>query len=458
MIRQRMKVRGIRRRRGLREALAGTAAFCAVAALPGQALAAGTPSPYVFDTAAKPVKGAASTADAPALSAGATYKDSIKPKGKQYYRLDLDARTNAYVSAVAVPKLGTKVGLGDEIKVSVLDRDSSSCDSGDDVAFGSAEYPRPLSTYGARLIEQGASNCQEAGTYYVLVERDTAATSTPEDWDLEIRYQSEPGLKSAGPTAAPSVWPSTSPAPPAGGPRKRAGGTGFNDATGLTTGEWTDEIKSGESRFYRVPVDWGQQIFSDVDLHSATGDKTGFVGSALAYTLYNPARGFVQSGDSVSYDGKQKTAAMDPLPPVTYENRFDSSSGEKDMQLAGWYYLRLTLSPQVGQIFGNTAYGVTLRVTVKGAAKQTGPDYAGTTSDFKVSEGDQEAAANGQSGPQAKQSGAMKTLAAAGIGAGTVLVLGLGVWTLVARRRAADGRPSAPEQRQTQEYGPPSAW
>lgn len=439
--------------------LAGTAALCAVAGVPGQALAAGTPSPYVFDAAAKPVKGAVSTADAPALSAGATYKDSIKPKGKQYYRLDLDAKTNAYVSAVAVPKLGTKVGTGDDIKVSVLDRDSSSCDSGDNVTFGSAEYPRPLSTYGARLIEEGSSSCQEAGTYYVLVERGSAATSTPEDWDLEIRYQSEPGLKAAGPTAAPESWPSATPAPPTGGPQKRRGGTGFNDATGLNTGEWRDEIKPGESLFYRVPVDWGQQIFSDVDLHSTTGGKNGFVGSALAFTLYNPARGFVQGGDSVSYDGKQKTAAMDPLPPVKYENRFSSRSGDGDMQLAGWYYLRLTLSPEVGKTFGNKAYGVTLRVNVKGT-KEAGPAYAGAATDFGVSEGDQEAAASGQSGPEADKSSTMKTVAAAGIGAGTVLVLGLGVWTLLARRRAGAGAgqtpvPPAPQQ---QGYGPPSGW
>ncbi|MFF0745027.1 hypothetical protein ACFYVL_31965 [Streptomyces sp. NPDC004111] len=491
MIRQRSKIRWLRSRRGLRGMLAGAAALCAVsgqAGQAGQALAAGTPAPYAFDKAAQPVKGTAGTADAPALAAGATYRDSIKPKSKQYYRLDLDATTNSYVSAVAVPRTGTKVGIGDDLKVSVLDRDSSSCDLGDNVTFGSAEYPRPLSTYGARLIDKGSSSCQKAGTYYVLVERGSGAKSSQEDWDLEIRHQSEPGLRSAGPTAAPSTWPSTSPDPPTGGPQNRKGGTGFNDATGLTAGEWRDGIKPGESLFYRVPVDWGQQIFSDVDLHSAPGGKNGFVGSALSFALYNPARGFVKGSD-FSYDGKQKTAAMDPLPPVKYENRFTSRSGDGDMQLAGWYYLRVTLSPQVGTTFGNAAYGMTLRVNVTGT-KEPGPAYAGAASDFGVSDDDREAAANGQSVPQAERSGTMKTVAAAGIGAGTVLVLGLGVWTLVARRRAAGPVPSHPAQvrqtqplqqgvpqqavpqpgvpqqqgqgqqppQQAQGYGPPSAW
>ncbi|MFJ6696710.1 hypothetical protein ACIQM4_11615 [Streptomyces sp. NPDC091272] len=440
---------------GLGRVLAGAAALCAVVALPGQALAAGEPAPYVFDTAAEPVSGSVSTADAPALTAGATYKDSIGPKGKRYYRLDLDAKSNAYVSAVAVPRNGPKVGIGDGLKVSVLDRGNTSCDSGDNVGFGSAEFARPISTYAARTIEEGASSCQEAGTYYVLVERTTADGSAPDDWPLEIRYQSEPGLKTAGPTEAPESWPSASPAPPVGGPQKRHGGTGFNDATGLDTGEWRDEIRPGQSLFYRVPLDWGQQIFSDIDLHSAVGTKNGFVGSAVSFDLYNPARGFVQAASSMSYDGKQKTAAMDPLPPVAYENRFTSSSGDGDMRLAGWYYLRVSLSPKVGTTFGDTAYGLTLRVSVKGD-KGKGPAYAGTPGDFGVSDDDRDAAARGQSGAQAAKSGTMKLVAGAGIGTGTVLVLALGVWTLLARHRAAAAegnpphrnaqRPGAPQQ------------
>ncbi|MFI5809121.1 hypothetical protein [Streptomyces sp. NPDC051561] len=444
------------RGRRLRGALAGTAALCVVVGLPGQALAAGGPGSYVFDTEAEATRGAATTADAPALKAGATYKDSIEPKGKQYYRLDLDAKTNAYVSAVAVPKAGTKVKYGDDLKVSVLDRNNSSCDSGDSVSFGSsAEFPRPLSTYAARLLKEGSSSCQKAGAYYVLVERGSSATSTPEDWELEIRYQSEPGLKAAGPTEAPESWPSASPAPPTGGPQPRKGGTGFNDATGLTSGEWRDEIKPGQSLFYRVPVDWGQQIFSDVDLHSTDGGKNAYVGGALDFALYNPARGLVQD-ESGTYDGKQKSTSMDPLRPVAYENRFDSGSGDKDMQLAGWYYLRVSMNPKVGQAFGEKPYGLTLRVNVTGQ-KQAGPDYAAPSTDFGVTEDDREAASSGQSGSAAEQSSTMKTVAAAGIGAGTVLVLGLAVWMLVARRKAS-AEPPVPPQQSQQGFGPPTGW
>ncbi|WP_433546668.1 hypothetical protein ACQPZG_17390 [Streptomyces sp. CA-294286] len=426
-------------RRALREVLAGTAALCVVAGFPGQAWAVDEPAPYVFAPTAQPVRGAVSTAEAPPLAAGGTYKDSIEPKGKRFYRLDLDARTNAYVSAVAVPKPGAEVGSGDDLKVSVLDRDSSSCDPGDRVSLGGSDaYARPLSTYAGRLIKEGSRSCQGAGTYYVLVERGGSAKSAPENWDLEIRHQSEPGLKAAGPTEAPKSWPSASPAPPTGGPQQRDGGTGFNDATGLTTGEWSDRIGPGESLFYRVPVDWGQQIFTDIDLHSAVGDKKGAVGSALSFALFNPARGFVQQASPLLYDGKQKSAAMSPLPPVAYQNRFTSRSGDKDMQLAGWYYLRVTLNPKVGEVFGDQPYGMTLRVGVEGD-RSGAPAYAEAAGDFGVSDEDRQAAAGGLSETQEKRNGTMRVVAAAGIGSGTVLVLGLGVWTLLARRRAGTG-------------------
>ncbi|MFF1955876.1 hypothetical protein ACFVWX_02575 [Streptomyces sp. NPDC058220] len=456
-----------------RVALAGAAAMCAMVALPGQAWAAGEPNPYVFQPEAKQITGATTTSDAKPLDPGSTYRDSIGPGGKLIYRLDLDAKTNAYVSAVAVPKLGTKVAFGDKIEVSLQNRQGNDCSS-NDARFGtSGEYPRPLAAYAYRLIEKGAYSCQEEGPYFVVIERTSEAGSTPDPWDLEIRHVSEPGLKEAGPTQAPSVWPSASPVPVGGAPRVREGGTSFYDAKGLAQGEWTAKIEPGASLFYRVPVDWGQQLYASADLGSSDGE--GFVSGAFAVSLYNPARGLVDSSDSVSYDGKQKTTALDPLPPVAYENRFGFSTGDKDMRFAGWYYLRVSLHPEVAEKFGAKPYGLTLRVNVKGQAR-SGPGYAGPAGDFTVTPEKLDDASNGQSGADVARSDMMQLVAAAGIGAGTVLVLGLGVWTLLARRRADQGagQSQGPDQgqgqlpgqgpadaptRPTHQYGPPpSGW
>ncbi|MCX4824410.1 hypothetical protein OG883_32060 [Streptomyces sp. NBC_01142] len=424
------------RGRGGRVTLAAMAAMCAVAALPGQSWAAGEPNPYAFDSEAKPVQGSPVNSDGPPLTAGSTYKDTIKPGEKRYYRVDLDAKTNAYISAVAVPKLATKVAYADKLAVSVEDRSGAKCGD-DDAMFGSATYARPVAAYADRTIDKESSTCQEAGAYYVLLERSSEATSTPEAWDVEIRFASEPGLKSAAPTAPPESWPSASPAAPAGGPEKRPGGTSFTDATSLKQGEWQDAITPGRTLFYRVPVNWGQQIFASADLGtSATADGTQSVTNAFVLSLYNPARGSVQNESSVYYDGKQKSVALEPLPPVAYENRYDSDNATSAMRFAGWYYLSVTLNPEVGAEFGKKAIPLTLRVNVQGEAKAA-PAYAGPAGDFEVTQDDQEAADSGKSAPEVAKSDTMQLVAAAGIGAGTVLVLGLGAWVLLARRRTA---------------------
>ncbi|MEU1890966.1 hypothetical protein [Streptomyces pristinaespiralis] len=428
----------MKRQRGrARVALAGAAALCAVAALPGQSWAAGRPSPYVFDTGAEPVKGTPVNINGPRLTAGSVYKDSIEPGEKRYYRIDLDARSNAYVSAVAVPRLGTKVTYADELKVSIEDTSGTECSDGE-ARFGSAAYARPVADYASRRIEKGSSSCQEAGAYYVLLERDSDAGSTPEPWDVELRFASEPALKPAGPTAAPENWPSASPAAPAGGPQKRHGGTSFHDSTSLKQGEWQDSIKPGETLFYRVPVDWGQQLFAGADLaNSPSGDTTKSVTNALVLALYNPARGFVDDESGMYYDGKQKSISLDPLAPVAYENRYGSADATSAMRFAGWYYLSVTLSPEIEEAYGSDAVPLTLRVNVKGKAKAA-PAYAGPAGDFRVTDDDQAAAESGASAEEAAKSDTMVVVAAAGIGAGTVLVLGLGVWTLLARRRAPE--------------------
>ncbi|MFF3755066.1 hypothetical protein ACFYYH_32275 [Streptomyces sp. NPDC002018] len=444
-------------------AMCAVAALCAVVAVPERAWAA-EPSPYVFDPEARRIEGAATTSDARPLDSGATYRDSIEPGGTLVYRLDLDATANAYVSAVAVPPLGTTVAYGDRIKVSLQDRRGGDCSS-NDAQFGSAgRFPRPLAAYAYRTIENGARSCQEAGPYYVVVERTGENTSTPEPWELEIRHVTEPGLTASGPSEAPSEWPSASPAPAGGTPREREGGTSFFDAEALADGEWTARIEPGESLFYKVPVDWGQQLFAGADLGSSDG--RGFVSGALTMSLYNPARGLVDSTGSMSYNGKQKTTALDPLPPVAYENRFGSRTGDKEMRFAGWYYLRVSLNPQVGEEFGDKPYGLTMQVNVEGRAT-AGPGYDGPAGDFAVSGG-----GPGDPGGVSGDGGTMALVAAGGIGAGTVLVLGLGVWTLLARRaERRRGRgpgtgtgtvemptQTTPPTQPTRSYGPPSAW
>ncbi|WJV47514.1 hypothetical protein [Streptomyces flavofungini] len=474
----------------------GAAASGVAAARPGQTAVEESPDPYAFDRDVKEVDGAASTSGSRTLVPGATYRSAIGHPGggdedgagssgpstgsggsggsgstgsELYYRLELDAKDSAYVSVTALPGPRGRVVYEDGIRVSVQDADGFICDQGS-VLIGRAQSPRPLTASAKRQIGADQKKCQTAGTYYAVVERTTNSRSrvsstpqkpsSPEDWDLELYVASEPALAKAGPTTPPQDTDSTpQQQPPAGAPMPRAGGSSFGTARALGKGVWGDRVRAGQTRFYRVPLDWGQRLSATLELGSGT--RTGdFVTSALTMELFNPVRGPVVDYD-IPYDGRQKSMALAPLPPVAYENRyapFDRTSG---MRFAGWYYLVVHLDPDVGKRFGVAETGLTLRVGVEGQ-RRPAPAYAGAArpaDGFGVTERDEDAARNGAAGsaggggsarrePGSDGSAAasegdtaMKVLAAAGFGTGTVLLAVLGVWRAVSRRRL--GRVSA---------------
>ncbi|MFF9148750.1 hypothetical protein ACF1BN_28235 [Streptomyces sp. NPDC014861] len=413
--------------------LTAAAAVGTLTALPAWAADGAAIPPYAFDPAAQRIQGAASSADADPLELGRTYRDTLKKDGKVYYRLNLDTTRNSYVSAVAVPKPGGKAAYGDGFRIAIQDGSGNECGY-QEVNFAAGDHVRPLTGYARRIVDPDESYCQDAGTYYVLVERESDADSAPDDWELELQHVDEPLLSKNGPDKLPESWPSGTPAPPAGGPKERQGGAGFHTAVSLQEGEWRADVRPGQTLFWRVPVDWGQQIFATAELGSSSaGDE--LVGNALALGLDNPARGFVDLRTE-SYRGKPATVALAPQRPVAHENRSSYETATNGMRFAGWYYLTATLSPEIAQEYGDGPLPLILRVTVRGDKKQ-GPGYAGDPGVFQVTGDDRKAAANGATGAEAKSADSgMVALAAGGLGLGTVLLVGLGAWTLLARRRA----------------------
>ncbi|MEV1020038.1 hypothetical protein [Streptomyces sp. NPDC050264] len=467
-------------------AVAAGAGLCAVLALPGAAVAADGSDPYVYAKGAQKIRGTQNSTDAPRLSTGRTYRSSLGSgaSGAAYYRVELDGAANAYLSVVAVPSLArdVKVAYSDGITVTLQDRSGNRCDS-ERATFRSGAFPRPLAAVAERLVRPGRMRCQSAGTYYVVVERKADADSTHEAWGLELRVATEPGLVSATPGEGPKAWPSASVQPPSGKATRRSGGTGFNDAVAMSAGVWKDGIRPGQSHFYRVPVNWGQQLFLDAELGSSAGDgsRHGFVTGALDMELYNPARASVVSKEA-SYTGDPTSTTFEPLPPVAYENRYLMRGDQAAMRLAGWYYLKVTLNPAMAEKFGDKESGLTLRVTLDGDERRA-PDYVRDPGDFQVTAEDREAAEQGEggavwegpgatdgadggghgtesagagtggasSGTGAADSGSssassaasstssgngpMVLLGVAGISTGSALVLWLGVWRVVAVRR-----------------------
>ncbi|MGN9819954.1 hypothetical protein ACTMUQ_32030 [Streptomyces sp. SD11] len=458
-----------------RTVLAGAAALLSVVAPAGQAMtatAADTPPPYRFAADAERIEGATNIADAVRLTPGTYYRSTIRDNGKLYYGLRLDDAStesstssasgvsdashasSAYVSATAVPKPGTKVTYSDGLKVSLQDSDGHRCFSGDAgiARFGPTESPRPLTAWASRRAGPGAYTCKGAGTYTVLVERTSGPGSSLDDWELELQYVSEPALEEVTSTAAPRVWDSASPQMLDGLARTREGGTSFSGARSLEQGVWKDGIRAGQTLFYRVPVDWGQQLDATAELGPADGD--GYLGNALVMALHNPVRALVDDAD-VGYDGSRKRTGLEPLPPVAYENRFAVDDQAGGMRFAGWYYLVVHLAEEMSDKFGDGPFELTLRVRVRGTAGEA-PAYSGAAVPrdvFEVTAKDKDAAASGSAatggdggdgGGSSSENIAMKAVAVGGIGTGSVLVLGLVMWTVVARRRAgADARERA---------------
>lgn len=414
------------------------------AVVPGQAAlaaagASGTavsPSPYAFADGARSIEGARSTADAKLLTPGTAYKSSLPSSGKVSYRLQLDATSNAYVSVTAVPSSGSTVSVIDGLKVSVEDDEGTPCSS-DTASFGAARSPHPIAAWGRREISPTKPLCREAGNYYVSVERadPKGEGSSPGAWDLELVAMTEPRTAKTGSTSAPEVWNSASPQPLQGEAERRRGGAGFAGATPLDQGVWRDDILPGQTLFYEVPVDWGQQLHVTAELGSSASGGTGYTPDALDLALYNPARGPV-ADVGVGYDGGQKSGSLPPLPPVDHANRYAVIGQVGAMRFAGSYYLVAHLAESVAGTFGDGPFKMTLRVRVSGAARG-GPDYVGESEPkgvFEVSEQDREAAAEGVAGGDDT---AMRIVAVGGIGTGSALLVGLGVWTVVARRRNA---------------------
>ncbi|MFF6875025.1 hypothetical protein ACFY9S_06775 [Streptomyces sp. NPDC012474] len=407
------------------------------AAAPGPAAAAGkasgTPSPYAFADGAQSVEGASSTGNAAPLEPGGTYKSSLPGSGKVSYRLDLDAVSNAYVSVTAVPSPDSTVSVIDGVKVTVQDAEGNTC-SVDNTSFGAARSPHPIAAWGMREISPGKPLCRKAGAYYVSVERvdPDGEGSSPDAWDLELLAMTEPHTAKAGPTSAPEVWNSATPQPLPGQAERRKGGAGFTGATPIGQGAWQDDIRPGQTLFYAVPVDWGQQISATAELGSTDSGGTGYTTDALDLALYNPARGDI-ADVGVGYNGDQKAGSLPPLPPVDHANRHAATAQVSALRFAGSYYLVAHLSKGVADTFGDGPFPMTLRVRVSGQP-QGGPEYAGESEPkgaFDVSDQDLEAAAEGVA---AGDDTAMRALAVGGIGTGSALLVGLGVWTVVARR------------------------
>ncbi|MGW6458566.1 hypothetical protein ACWF94_22075, partial [Streptomyces sp. NPDC055078] len=298
-----------------------------------------------YETApgARPVLGTPTSAGSPRLGPG-TYTDAISAGERNFYRVGLDDSSNAYVSAVLVPPAGGEVGAGDGIRVTLESTDGARCSVRNDITFGSTT-PRPIADYSTRRIGKGRE-CQSAGDYIYSVEWIGAAAARARNWTLELRFMNEPGLRQ-GTTGPSAPSPTRSPVPQeVRGPAKPVtGGSGFNDAPAIGRGLWNDTLAPGESRFYKVPVDWGQQLLVDGEFAGAAAGRAPTVTDGLRLTVFNTARGFAESSDA-DYAGRPTGVSLGTA-PAAFANRTSDQDDISAMRFSGWYYLHVSLDRRI---------------------------------------------------------------------------------------------------------------
>ncbi|WP_197370161.1 hypothetical protein [Streptomyces clavuligerus] len=380
---------------------------------------------------ARPVVGSPSPrAGGPLLTPG-TYTDTVSVGDRKFYRVRLDGRSNAYVSAVLAPPPGSRAGATDGIRVSLVSPDGAECSDSNDIVFGTAT-PLPTADYSTRRIGPGRA-CQEAGDYLYSVEWiGPTGGAAPRDWRVEIKYMTEPGLRTGSPTPAPPSSRHTHTPDHIPGPERRVeGGSGFNDAARLGHGVWADRLGPGESRFYRVPVDWGQQLFVDARFTGAVAPRRP-VYDGVRVTVFNTARGFVENTARAHRTATTRLSLA--TEPAAFANRTSDRDATSGMRFSGWYYLRVSADRKIpGEL------PVTLAVGIEGEPHPA-PPYAGDPlrEGFGVLAEDraQPPPADQQAAPQDDDDTrelVLTVIGVTGITLGTTLLLGLLAWTALAR-------------------------
>ncbi|MDG4857469.1 hypothetical protein P8605_04735 [Streptomyces sp. T-3] len=420
---------------------------CALAAAmttvsPGPAQAADEdPGAYVYDPKATKIEGSSSLLGAPELVEGAAYRSVIGGEKARYFAIELDGTSNGYVSAVAVPKPGTKAGFLDQLHVALLDSEGKTCD-GSSTKFRTGEFARPIAATAERLIDRNDpdAKCQKPGTYLLEVARGGRQAAKAPAWGLDLRFDTEAPLrKGQTPSAPPSTWPTENPPDPAGAPKTIKGGLGFSGATRVHTGTWRSEALPGQSLFYRVPVGFGQRLHVSAEVGASMSGTA--VSNGFRVAVHNPARAEADF-ESITYRGDAESAEVDPLAPVAYANRTATPQPVQTMRFPGWHYIQISLSPEIATTYGNKPIEVLLQVVVEGKAQQE-PQYAGNAGIFQIPQSPPKRpkpSASPQPSAADDGTGGMKILAISSLSTGVVL-LSVAAGRVV-RRRVGGGASS----------------
>ncbi|MBB2987032.1 vWA domain-containing protein [Terracoccus luteus] len=304
----------------------------------------------------------------------------------KYYRVPLQQGATLYVSATMPPPAADPGGTGGTfgVQMTLQAEDGSTCDSADANYAGNDGYShRPVSATMSTVLDHdtppGAypGRCPVDGVGVVKIER-YGAKFGDQSRPVEIVVRSEPPAETAGlPPAATRAQAGLARPPFARAATAVTGGSSFNDAAPLTSGQtYRGTVVTGEDRYFSVPLRWGQRLaYSVEEVGPASDGPTTGVGARVS--VYNPVRQDVRSTGqyqtAIWFAGNPGLLTGSTVAPVRYTNRSSSQPDLRTTQVDGLYYLRLSVNVD-GE--DSPAARTTYRITVVvDGDPETGPAY-----------------------------------------------------------------------------------
>jgi Ca-activated chloride channel family protein len=322
-----------------------------------------------------PVEGTDDADGAPLLEPG-QYLDTIGDGGEsETYLVDPAEGSTLHVSATDRPT-SSSLSDSEQIEIVVATPDGEVCDQQQASSLGAFDRLTPV-TAAVRVDGEQLAACGGA-PYAVSVNRTDGSGVQP----LEVTVLEEPAVEDAEslpPAAEPGEYAVRGDA--AGGkPEDVFGSPSFTSAPMLEPGAYHDSSLVGETLFYGVQLDWGQQLVCDVrfgrsaPVHQALGSRNP---TAIVQS-YGPLRdGFFDPSqletDRQLFNASRAVSVHFATPPVRYHNR-DGQLGVQPASLPGTYYCSAFLN-------GDSDYAsagevpIELTMSVVGTAGEGAPTY-----------------------------------------------------------------------------------
>lgn len=284
-----------------------------------------------YDVVGKPVEGATdrNAANIPLIAPGQWIDQfpaipSDATEQRRYYRIDPEPGWTPHIAATVVGPSEVRESASGTVKLNLKASTPSGSQCGSDNGYGTASNSyKPV-------VASLEPTC-EGETIVEVIREDDLFHTMPLDLELVVRFEPPSDI-----SRVPDAEIRDIPASPTRGPNATGieGGTSFNTAVELKPGQtYASSIKGDEARYFKVPLEWGQQMsYSFVP----TG-RSGLKDRALTVKVdvFDPMRNDKSSASS-SESWYGTGGKNDPITGGTDEPVRATSY---NLDLNGYYYL-----------------------------------------------------------------------------------------------------------------------